>query len=162
MGRCPYPWQRVWKKSSLGSLPAQTILWLHNHHLIMEFFSECNLAFNLEPECWLKKCTCTFQRRFVVAPKLEGKVSPKMEWFLPKKLQVSNSFCALPCLWMAAVIPPGSGLAVCVPIHSSPKQGLQVHAQSAELPGSLGQASCVELGIFFSGAGKRCGLGEMH
>lgn len=35
---------------------------------------------------------------------------------------------------MAAVIPPGNGLAVCAPIHSSPKEGLQVHAQSAAAP----------------------------
>lgn len=45
------------------------------------------------------------------------------------------SFSPLPWLWMAAVIPPGSGLAVCVvPIHSFPKEGLQVRAQSAAAP----------------------------
>lgn len=30
------------------------------------------------------------------------------------------------------------------------KEGLQVHAQSARALGKLGEASCVELGLFFS------------
>lgn len=126
----------------------------------MEFFSKCNLAFSLEPECWLKRCTCTFQRRFVAAPKLEGRASPIMEWFLPKESQVSNSFCALPWLWMAAVIPPGSGLAVCVPIHSSPKEGLQVHAQSAAAPREPGAGQLCWIGHFLQWSWKEMWTGR--